>query len=157
VNSSRQPLSSSVQLCVGKTYSIKYAFRDDRPSQHPMFDAGEPYHKRAHESTQMYGFWPGESHEYFIDLAESRIRNRGPCLTSLSGCFRAASSISIVGCAFWAHLALRSRYARGEQKKPDSQIFPAPNHQIYYSFFRESWNQKTREQAEALLQLCIFI
>ena len=24
---------------------------------------------------------------------------------------------------------------RGEQKKPDSQIFPALNHQIYYSFY----------------------
>ncbi len=29
--------------------------------------------------------------------------------------------------------------ARGEQKKPDSQIF---NHQIYYSFSREPWNQR---------------
>jgi len=25
--------------------------------------------------------------------------------------------------------------ARGEQKKPDSQIFPALKHQIYYSFY----------------------
>ncbi len=35
--------------------------------------------------------------------------------------------------------------SRGEQKKPDSQIF---NHRIYYSFFREPDHHDTSTKAE---------